>query len=102
MNCHLHTAEDAVQDAADVLSADAILSKALVACGHEPSSFQGSHIIVCTLVGALWHADFFPGNAFIWNLLQEVRDAVQTSAFLVVRQGDVPWRHFSVGSIHHD
>src|SRR5438105_15619119 len=73
----------------------------LVALGHEAASLQARLIIVCALVRTARQLDLRPFNFLVRNGVQDVRDAAEASAALVVGADDRPRRMFAVRRLQH-
>src|SRR5207249_12169598 len=69
--------------------------------GHKTPAGQGGRIIVGVLFGALGQFDFFLPYLLIGNDAQEMRDAVEACALLVVGSHNVPGRGVGIGGIEH-
>src|SRR5262245_14142544 len=68
---------------------------------HEPPTPQRRLVVILVLSGARWDCHLLPGHFVVWDQTQEMRNAVQTRAALVVRAHDVPRRLGRVGDLQH-
>src|SRR5262245_4260805 len=72
-----------------------------VLLGNELPALQTGLIVVFVLVGALGQIDLLPLYLFVRDGVENVRNAIQPGAPLVVRPHDEPWRMFGVGPLQH-
>src|SRR5262249_54457311 len=69
--------------------------------GDEPPSLERRLIVIRPLLGAFRQLQLLPLDLLVGNPAEQVRDAVETGALLVVRADEVPGRVLRVGRLEH-
>jgi hypothetical protein len=64
-------------------------------------SLQRRLIVISAFVRALGQLDLGPLHFLVWNQSQDMRDAIESRAPLVVRMNNVPGRMFAVSFLEH-
>src|SRR6516164_88498 len=69
--------------------------------GNEFPSLQRRLIVVLALIRSFRQLDFGPLHFLVWNQSQDMRDAIEPRAPLVIGMNDVPRRVPAVGFVQH-